>query len=115
MLRVDDVTVRARGDARPGADQGARTTDETRPQIVQLADVFRARVVDVSPESLIVEITGSEAKLDGLLDVLQPYGVLEMVRTGTVAMSRGEGAAAAPAVPHAGTAHADSEEIAYSV
>ena len=56
---------------------------------MQLAEVFRARVVDVAPESLIVEMTGAEDKIDGLLEVLRPYGVLEMVRTGRVAMARG--------------------------
>lgn len=60
-----------------------------RGEIMQLVDVFRARVVDVAPDSLIVEITGTEDKIDGLLDVLRPYGVLEMVRTGRVSMSRG--------------------------
>jgi acetolactate synthase-1/3 small subunit len=45
--------------------------------------------VDVAPESLIIEITGDEDKIDGLLEVLRPYGVLEMVRTGIVAMRRG--------------------------
>jgi acetolactate synthase-1/3 small subunit len=56
---------------------------------MQLVDVFRARVVDVAPDSLIIEITGTEDKIDGLLEVLRPYGVLEMVRTGRVAMARG--------------------------
>jgi len=51
--------------------------------------VFRARVVDVAPESLTLEITGGEEKIDGLLELLRPYGVLEMVRTGIVAMRRG--------------------------
>jgi len=46
-------------------------------------------VVDVSPESLTIEITGAEDKIDGLLEVLRPYGVIEMVRTGIVAMRRG--------------------------
>jgi acetolactate synthase-1/3 small subunit len=55
-----------------------------------LASVFRARVVDVAPESLTIEITGAEDKIDGLLEVLRPYGVLEMVRTGIVAMRRGK-------------------------
>ena len=64
-------------------------TQASRGAIMQLVDVFRARVVDVSPESLIIEITGDEDKIDGLLEVLQPYGVLEMVRTGIVAMRRG--------------------------
>lgn len=61
----------------------------TRSEVMQLVHVFRARVVDVAPESLVVEITGTEDKIDGLLDVLKPYGVLEMVRTGRVAMTRG--------------------------
>jgi acetolactate synthase-1/3 small subunit len=61
----------------------------TRSEIMQLVHVFRARVVDVAPESLVVEITGTEDKIDGLLDVLRPYGVMEMVRTGRVAMTRG--------------------------
>jgi acetolactate synthase-1/3 small subunit len=64
-------------------------THETRTQIIQLAGVFRARTVDVSNDSLIVEITGSGDKVERLLDVLKPYGVLEMVRTGRVAMARG--------------------------
>ena len=62
---------------------------EHRPSLMQLAEVFGARVVDVAPESIVIEMAGSEAKIDGLLDVLRPYGVLEMVRTGRVAMSRG--------------------------
>lgn len=64
-------------------------TNEARSHVLELASVFRGRVVDVAPESLIIEITGDEDKIDGLLEVLQPYGVLEMVRTGIVAMRRG--------------------------
>ncbi len=72
-------------------------TQSSRGAIMQLVDVFRARVVDVSPESLIIEITGTEDKIDGLVEMLRPYGVLEMARTGRVAMSRGVGAVAAVA------------------
>ena len=61
----------------------------TRSEVMQLVNVFRARVVDVATDSLIVEITGSEHKVDSLVDVLRPYGILEMVRTGRVAMLRG--------------------------
>ena len=64
---------------------------EHRPSLMQHAEVFGARVVDVSPQSIVIEMAGSEAKIDGLIDVLRPYGVLEMVRTGRVAMSRGVG------------------------
>jgi acetolactate synthase-1/3 small subunit len=69
-------------------------TESSRGAIMQLVDVFRARVIDVSPESLIIEITGTEDKIDGLVEMLRPYGVLEMARTGRVAMSRGAGGAA---------------------
>jgi acetolactate synthase-1/3 small subunit len=73
-------------------------TEASRGAIMQLVDVFRARVVDVSPDSLVIETTGTEDKIDGLVEMLKPYGVLEMARTGRVAMSRGAGAAA-PAPP----------------
>ena len=62
---------------------------ETRPQVMQVAEVFRARVVDVSPESLIYEITGPEDKIQGLVEVLRPFGIIEMVRTGQVGITRG--------------------------
>jgi len=64
-------------------------THEARSHVLELTSVFRGRVVDVSPDSLTIEITGAEDKIDGLLEVLRPYGVLEMVRTGIVAMRRG--------------------------
>jgi acetolactate synthase I/III small subunit len=64
-------------------------THGERSHVLELAQVFRARVVDVAAQSLIIEITGDEDKIDGLLDVLRPYGILEMVRTGIVAMRRG--------------------------
>ena len=67
------------------------TSPLSRAEVMQLVHVFRARVVDVAPESLIVEITGSEDKVDGLVEVLRPFGILEMVRTGRVAMARGQG------------------------
>jgi hypothetical protein len=57
--------------------------------VLELVNVFRSRVVDVGSESVTIEITGPEAKIDGLLDVLRPYGIIEMVRTGVVAMRRG--------------------------
>src|ERR1700736_3052298 len=69
-------------------------THDARSHVLELAAVFRARVIDVSPESLTIEITGAEDKIDGLLEVLRPYGVLEMVRTGIVAMRRGKPSAA---------------------
>lgn len=61
---------------------------EARSHVLELASVFQARVVEVAPDSLIMEVTGDEDKIDGLIEVLRPYGVLEMVRTGLVAMRR---------------------------
>jgi acetolactate synthase-1/3 small subunit len=60
----------------------------TRSEVMRLCDVFRARVVDVGPEALVAEITGAEDKIDGLVDVLRPFGIVEMVRTGAIAMGR---------------------------
>lgn len=88
VLRVENITLNA-AVFRDLAMIKVAATSESRTHIMQLVDVFRARVVDVAPDSLIIEITGTEDKIDGLLEVLRPYGVLEMVRTGRVAMSRG--------------------------
>ena len=57
--------------------------------VVQAADLFRASVIDVSTESVVIEATGSAEKLNALLDVLEPYGIREIVRAGTIALSRG--------------------------
>ncbi len=115
VLRVENVTARPNV-IRELALIKVATTAGTRPEIFQLADVFRARIIDVSADSLVLELTGGEAKLDRLLEVLEPFGVLEMARTGTLAMARGEGPArgARAAGASAGTANADAD-IAYSV
>ena len=73
-----------------------RCTPAERTELAGLVDIFRGRVVDVGPESVIVEITGDEEKVSGLVDLLRPRGLLEMVRTGKVAMVRGSVAAAEP-------------------
>jgi acetolactate synthase I/III small subunit len=93
VLRVDDITERP-AVHRELALVKVSTTAVTRAQVMQLVDVFRARVVDVAPASLIVEITGTEDKIDGLVEVLRPYGVLEMARSGRLAMCRGADAGA---------------------
>ena len=61
----------------------------SRSEVMQIVNTFRARVVDVSPKALMIEVTGAEDKIDGLAEVLEPYGIIEMVRTGRVAMVRG--------------------------
>jgi len=88
VLRVDDVTEKP-AVVRDLALIKVAVKNGNRGEILQLADVFRARVVDVTNESLVIEITGTEDKIDGLVEVLRPFGLIEMVRTGMVAMARG--------------------------
>ena len=61
-----------------------------RAEITNLANIFRAKVVDVAPDSIILEITGTEEKIESLVELLRPMGIIEMVRTGQVAMLRGD-------------------------
>jgi acetolactate synthase I/III small subunit len=78
------------------------TADQTsRPHLMELIKVFRARVIDVAPQSLILEVSGTVDKIDGLLEVLRPFGVLEMVRSGRIAMTRGGDLLQPPVVPSA--------------
>jgi acetolactate synthase-1/3 small subunit len=63
--------------------------EKTRPAVIEIAGIFRSRVIDVSPSTITIEATGDVEKLDGLLLLLRPYGVLELARTGLVALERG--------------------------
>jgi acetolactate synthase-1/3 small subunit len=87
VLKVEDMTDRPTCE-RELALVKVRADAVTRPQVMQVCEVFRARVIDVGPEALIYEITGAADKIDGLLEVLAPFGVIEVVRTGGVAMVR---------------------------
>jgi acetolactate synthase-1/3 small subunit len=87
LLKVEDTSSRATV-TRELALVKVRADAATRPQVMQVCEVFRTRVIDVGPEALICEITGTADKIDGLVDVLRPFGILEMVRTGAVAMVR---------------------------
>jgi acetolactate synthase-1/3 small subunit len=75
-----------------------RADSQARFEIIQLVNVYRARVVDICADSMIVEVTGPEVKIDSLVEMLTPYGIVEMVRTGLVAMVRGSGRPS-PATP----------------
>ena len=72
---------------------------QSRPHLMELIKVFCARVIDVAPESLILEVSGTVDKIDGLLEVLRPFGVLEMARTGRIAMTRGSDLLQPPVAP----------------
>ncbi|WP_224241907.1 acetolactate synthase small subunit [Hyalangium gracile] len=66
-----------------------RSDEKTRPNVLQVCEVFRARAIDVTPASVMVELTGTPDKIDGLIELLRPHGIIELVRTGAVAMARG--------------------------
>ena len=113
VLLVDDVTA-----------QGALLRDltlvkvgagqEIRGQVFQLAEVFRAHVLDIASDSITLELTGEETKVDRFLELLAPYGLMEMVRTGVVAMRRG---AKSPSVATKArpVGHTDDPTVSYSV
>jgi acetolactate synthase-1/3 small subunit len=89
VLSVEDITRKA-SVSRDLALIKVTVGPDKRAEVLQLCDVFRARAVDVAPGTLIVEITGTQDKIDGLVAILSPFGIAEMVQTGTVAMTRGE-------------------------
>jgi len=64
--------------------------EKSRPAVIEIAGIFRARVVDVSQSTITIEATGNLEKINGLLLLLRPYGILELARTGLVALERGE-------------------------
>ncbi len=64
---------------------------QTRAEIMQIVDIFRARIVDIGRSSLIIESTGDTVKIDAIEDSLRPFGIIELVRTGKIAMVRGTG------------------------
>ncbi|MGI6037595.1 MAG: acetolactate synthase small subunit [Limnochordia bacterium] len=65
------------------------TTATNRAEILQIVDIFRAHIVDVRPKTVIVEVTGDAGKIEAIIEILRPYGIVELVRTGKIAMVRG--------------------------
>jgi len=88
VLSVEDVTAVSKV-SRSLALIKVEAREETRHRLMEIVRVFRARVVDLAPHTLIMEITGADDKIDALVEVLRPLGILEMVRTGQVVMTRG--------------------------
>jgi acetolactate synthase I/III small subunit len=85
----------AGGDAGTG---GAATSGGggRRSEIIELANLFRAKVVDVSPDRIMIEMSGTEEKLEAFIELVQPYGIVELARTGVIAMPRGTSALSGP-------------------
>ena len=85
VVRLDDETTVSRAIMLVKVD----ATNANRPQVVDAANIFRARVVDVSPDSVVIEATGTPGKLHALLEVLETFGIRELVESGLVALNRG--------------------------
>ena len=66
-----------------------RATKETRADIIEIVNVFRAKIVDVTKENVVIELTGQQNKIDALIDLLSEYRIIEIARTGAIALSRG--------------------------
>lgn len=88
VLRVDDLTHKPALNRELGLVK-VKVNATTRSQVLEFVEMFRARVVDVDEESLVIEVTGTPEKIGKFEMVLRPYGILELVRTGSVAMARG--------------------------
>lgn len=65
-----------------------KADDQSRSSILELVQIFRANVLDVTPHYLMIEVSGNESKVEAFIDVMRPYGIVELVRTGRIALAR---------------------------
>jgi acetolactate synthase-1/3 small subunit len=88
-----------------------RATNHNRAEVLRIIELYKGRVIDVSPDSLIVEHSGTEQEIDSLVALLGGFGIRELVRTGTVAMARGSSVVDVEAILRAGTVPAVPEGV----
>jgi acetolactate synthase-1/3 small subunit len=90
LVNVVDVTDFKEGQAvaRELVLVKVRADSQRRPEIIQITDIFRAKIINMSPDSLIIEVIGDEDKVNACLGLLEPFGVLELARTGRLALRR---------------------------
>ena len=88
VVKIVDITSNE-SVARELALVKVKATASTRGEIIQIADIFRANIVDVSSDSVMVEVTGDEEKVGSLLELLRGFGIREIARTGRIALTRG--------------------------
>ena len=88
VVKIVDITSNE-SVARELALVKVKATASTRGEIIQIVDIFRANIVDVSSDSVMVEVTGDEEKVDSLLELLRGFGIREIARTGRIALTRG--------------------------
>ncbi|MEI6505108.1 MAG: acetolactate synthase small subunit [Planctomycetota bacterium] len=89
VVRVDDISSRNYVERDLLLIKIAALAGPARAEIKELADIFRGHIIDVAADSVIVELSGTEKKLEGFVEVMRPHGILELVRTGRIAMVRG--------------------------
>ena len=89
IIRVEDITDKP-AVIREMALIRVRTNAQTRGEIIQLTEIFRGQIVDVARDSMVIQIVGPEDRVDRFVDLMEQFGIVEMVRTGRVAMTRGE-------------------------
>ncbi|MBV9170053.1 MAG: acetolactate synthase small subunit [Chloroflexi bacterium] len=90
VRKVSDLSDDARVERELALVKVTCKTASHRAEVMQIADIYRARVVDVASNSLMLEVTGPTPKVDSLIELFRPYGLKELVRTGVVAMTRGQ-------------------------
>lgn len=88
VTRIEDVTNQS-PITRELALIKVQATSESRAEVMQIVDIYRASIIHVDMESVIIQIVGKESKVDSLIEILSSFGILEMVRTGRVAIVRG--------------------------
>ena len=89
IVTVDDISSRNYVERDLLLIKIAALAGPARAEIKELADIFRGHIIDVAADSVIVELSGTEKKLEGFVEVMRPHGILELVRTGRIAMVRG--------------------------
>ena len=89
VVRVDDISSRNYVERDLALIKVAAVAGAARSAVKELAEVFRGRIVDVAVDSVIVEISGAEDKIEGFIELMRPLGIIELVRTGRIAMVRG--------------------------
>ena len=87
VIKVNDLTKDEYVD-RELALIKVRSNSKARSEIMQIVDIFRGKIVDVAPQSITIEVTGTEDKVQGIMDLLREFGIREVVRSGKIAISR---------------------------
>ena len=89
VVRVDDISSRNFVERDLMLINVAAEAGRSRTEVKELAEIFRGRIVDVTADNVVVEMSGTEKKLEGFIEMMRPHGILELVRTGRIAMVRG--------------------------